>query len=76
MGENKRVKKLLSDPDYLTTLLTAIVKKFEGEIRISQEEMESVTTKDLIALYYDIKSNEVVVSVYFPFHQINDEDVN
>ena len=70
------MKKFLNDPAYLTTLLTAIVKKFEGKISISQEEMECVTTQDLIALYYDVKANEVVVTTYLPRYPGSTDDIN
>ena len=55
-------KSFLSDPKYLTTLVTALVKKADGEIRISQAEMGDVTLSDLISMYYDVRTNEVVLT--------------
>jgi hypothetical protein len=52
----------LDDPKYLTTLVTALVKKFDGEIRISQAEMESVKLSDLVSMYYDITTNEIILT--------------
>ena len=55
-------KSFLSDPKYLTTLVTALVKKAGGEIRISQTEMEDVTLSDLISMYYDISTEEIILT--------------
>ncbi len=55
-------KSYLSDPKYLTTLVTALVKKFGGEIRISQAEMEDVRLSDLISMYYDVGTNEIILT--------------
>ncbi len=52
----------LHDPKYLTTLVTALVKKFDGEIRISQAEMESVKLSDLVSMYYDTATNEIILT--------------
>ena len=55
-------KSFLSDPKYLTTLVTALVKKFDGEIRISQAEMEDVHLSDLVSMYYDVTTNEIILT--------------
>ena len=52
----------LHDPKYLTTLVTALVKKFDGEIRISQAEMESVKLSDQVSMYYDTATNEIILT--------------
>ena len=52
----------LNDPRYLTTLVTALVKKFDGEIRISQTEMEEVRLSDLVTMYYDVTTNEIILT--------------
>jgi len=51
----------LSDNKYLFTLMTAIVKAQGGEIRISEKDLVSVTTSDVVTLLYDKKTNEVVL---------------
>ena len=51
----------LSDTKYLTTLITAIVKK-EGSIRLNESDFEQVTRKDYISLYVDLKSNDIILS--------------
>ena len=55
-------KSYLSDPKYLTTLVTSLVKKFGGEIRISQAEMEDVRLSDLISMFYDRSTNEIILT--------------
>ena len=52
----------LNDPKYLTTLVTVLVKKFDGEIRISQAEMEAIHLSDLVTMYYDTTTNEIILT--------------
>ena len=47
------MSKYLQDPDYLFSLLTVLVKKNGGKIKISEEEMNSVSKGDLIGMYYE-----------------------
>ena len=54
---------LLDDKQMLFTLLTAFVKKNGGEIRISEDEMDSVTTRDMMIMYYDKTSKEIILSM-------------
>ena len=54
---------LLGDKQMLFTLLTAFVKKNGGEIRISEDEMDSVTTRDMVMMYYDRNSKEIILSM-------------
>jgi hypothetical protein len=42
--------------------VTALVKKFDGEIRISQAEMEEVRLSDLVTMYYDVTTNEIILT--------------
>ena len=55
-GENK----YLSDPTYLTTLLTAIVKK-QGSLVLSEEDFTHVTSQDYISLYIDLKTSNIIL---------------
>ena len=61
MDENERSS--LNDKQMLFTLLTALVKKEGGEIRISEEEMDSVIKQDLMMMYYDKKAGEIILTV-------------
>jgi len=53
----------LEDKDMLFTLLTAILKKNGGEIRISEDEMDSVTKRDMVMMYYDKGQKEIILSM-------------
>ena len=69
-------KSYLSDPKYLTTLVTALVKKFGGEIRISQAEMEDVRLSDLVSMYYDAGTNEIILTALATDELIDQEFEN
>jgi hypothetical protein len=62
MNEEKR--SALNDKDMLFTLLTAIVKKNNGEIRISEDEMDAVVKKDMMMMYYDKSAKEIILSLH------------
>ena len=51
----------LSDSKYVFTLLTALVKSRDGEIRLTEEDLMSVTTSDVVTLLYDKGTGEVVL---------------
>jgi hypothetical protein len=63
MGEKER--SALEDEEMLFTLLTALVKRSGGEIRISEIEMDSVNKKDMVMLYYDRPNKELILSTHF-----------
>jgi hypothetical protein len=52
----------LSDSEMLFTLLTALVKRCDGKIVISEEEMDSVSKKDMVMLYYNKDTEEIILS--------------
>jgi len=62
MDEEKR--STLNDKEMLFTLLTAIVKKSNGEIRISEKEMDSVVKTDMVMMYYDKANKEIILSLH------------
>tara|TARA_B100001029_G_C14912139_1_gene367131 strand:+ start:203 stop:430 length:228 start_codon:yes stop_codon:yes gene_type:complete len=75
MDEQER--SALQDEDMLFTLLTAIVKLNGGEIRISEDEMDSVTIKDMVMLYYDKPNKELILSTHFLQNpSLNKEEVH
>lgn len=51
----------LKDDQFMLTLLTALVKREGGEIRISEETMIEVTTTDIVTLGWDTKTSEIVL---------------
>ena len=59
----KNGRSALDDKEMLFTLLTAILKKGSGEIRISEDEMDSVTKKDMVMMYYDKNAKEIILSM-------------
>ena len=52
---NNMERKRLSDSDWLFTVLTALVKRSGGELRVGQEDLLDVSKKDFIGLYLDKK---------------------
>lgn len=62
MDEDER--SALNDKQMLFTLLTALVKKNDGEIRVSESEMDSVSKKDMMMMYYDKENEEIILSMH------------
>tara|TARA_B100000131_G_scaffold320616_1_gene369220 strand:+ start:5124 stop:5345 length:222 start_codon:yes stop_codon:yes gene_type:complete len=60
---DEKYRKGLSNENMLLTLVTAILKKNEGEIRISESEMDSVTKKDMVMMYWDKNNSEIILSL-------------
>jgi len=55
------MSKYLQDPDYLFSILTVLVKKNGGKIVLTEEEMKSVSTGDLIGMYFEPKTGSIVL---------------
>lgn len=53
----------LRDPETLFVLLTAIVKKNDGEFILTDDDLVSVTKSDLLYMKYDQKRREFVFTV-------------
>ena len=53
--------KYLNDPDYLFSILTMLVKKNGGKITITEEEMKNVSTGDLIGMYYEPNTGNLIL---------------
>ena len=56
----------LNDPEYSFSILTALVKKYDGEIKISEEEMKSVSKGDLIGMYFEPKTGTLILKQVEP----------
>ena len=56
----------LNDPEYLFSILTILVKKYEGKITITEEEMKSVSKGDLIGMYYEPKTGNLILKEVDP----------
>jgi hypothetical protein len=63
------MSKYLQDPDYLFSILTMLVKKNGGKITITEEEMKSVSTGDLIGMYYEPDTGNIILK------EVNSEDM-
>ena len=55
------MSKYLQDPEYLFSILTMLVKKSGGKITITEEEMKNVSTGDLIGMYYEPKTGNLIL---------------
>jgi hypothetical protein len=51
----------LKDPEYLFSLLVALVKKSGGHITITEEELQNVSKGDFIGMYYEPTTGNVVI---------------
>mgnify|MGYP001201644712 CR=1 FL=1 len=62
MAKNKH----LEDSEWLFTIITALVKKEGGELRVPDEVLLDVSKKDLVGLYYDKKENCTIFKLLNP----------
>ena len=56
----------LNDPEYLFSILTIIVKKSGGKITLTEEEMKNVSKGDLIGMYYEPKTGNLILKEVDP----------
>ena len=56
----------LNDPEYLFSLLTVLVKKYGGKITVTEEEMKQVTTGDLIGMYFEPNTGNIILKEVEP----------
>jgi hypothetical protein len=56
----------LSDPDFLFSVLTAIVKKSGGEMVITEEELSNISKGDFLGMYYEPKTGTLVLKEVGP----------
>jgi len=59
----------MSDPDWLFSVLTILVKKNGGLITLTEDEMKSVSKGDLIGMYYEPKTGNLILK------EVNPEDM-
>ncbi len=50
----------MKDPEYLFSILAAIVKKSGGFLRLTEEEIKAVTKNDIIGMYFEPETNSIV----------------
>ena len=63
------MSKYMQDPDFLFSVLAMIVKKSGGKIIISDAEMKDISKGDLIGMYYEPKSGDLILK------QVEKEDM-
>ena len=61
---NEEDRSALNDKQMLFTMLTALVKKSGGKLILSESDMDSVSTKDMVMMYYDKSSKEIILTTY------------
>ena len=59
----------MQDPDFLFSVLAMLVKKSGGKITITDAEMKDVSKGDLIGMYYEPKSGDLILK------QVDKEDM-
>ena len=55
------MSKYLQDPEYLFSIITALVKKNNGKIVLSETELKEVSKGDLIGMYYEPKTGNLIL---------------
>jgi len=63
----------LSREQLLYTMLCALVKKNDGEIKIKENEMDEVTKYDMMVMHYDKPNKELILSMHFLNTSMEDE---
>ena len=60
------MNKFLNDSEYLFNIITALVKRNKGQIKLTEEEMRNVTRGDLLGLYFEPATNSIVLKTIDP----------
>ncbi len=60
------MSKYMQDPDFLFSVLTMMVKKNGGQIIITEEEMKNVSKGDLIGMYFEPKTGNLILKEVDP----------
>jgi len=63
------MSKYMQDPDFLFSVLAMVVKKNGGMITITEEEMKNVSKGDLIGMYYEPETGDLILK------QVEKEDM-
>ena len=60
------MSKYLQDPEYLFNIVSILVKKNGGKIVLTDEEMKSVSKGDLIGMYFEPKTGNLILKEVEP----------
>tara|TARA_B100000085_G_C18163441_1_gene358467 strand:- start:127 stop:369 length:243 start_codon:yes stop_codon:yes gene_type:complete len=55
------MSKYMQDPDFLFSVLAMLVKKNNGKITITEKEMKDVSKGDLIGMYYEPDTGDLIL---------------
>jgi hypothetical protein len=55
----KEAERIFDNPRYLTTLITVLVKKFDGKIHITESDFEDCSFEDYVSVEYDSIDNSL-----------------
>tara|TARA_Y100000310_G_scaffold253769_1_gene260710 strand:- start:31 stop:450 length:420 start_codon:yes stop_codon:yes gene_type:complete len=55
------INSLFSDPKYLTTLVTVLVKNAGGEVRLDENDFLELSTDHYVSIYVDTDSNAILL---------------
>ncbi len=69
------MSKYLQDPDWLFSILTILVKKNGGQITLTEEEMKNVSTGDLIGMYFEPKTGNLILKEVEPQDMIRAQGI-
>tara|TARA_Y100000310_G_C20392633_1_gene673540 strand:+ start:583 stop:807 length:225 start_codon:yes stop_codon:yes gene_type:complete len=64
----------LSNPKYLFTILTAVVKKYGSTLTLTKEDLLSVTKNDLVTLVTNPKDQSITFTVIPGINLQDDEE--
>jgi hypothetical protein len=56
----------LSDPNFLFSILTAIVKQSGGKIVLTKDEYENISKGDFLGMYYEPKTETLILKEVEP----------
>jgi transcription antitermination factor NusG len=57
--QKKAASGMFDNPRYLTTLITVLVKKFDGKIHITETDFEDCSFEDYVSVQYDSSDNSL-----------------
>ena len=57
--QRKAASGMFDNPRYLTTLITVMVKKFDGKIHLTQTDFEDCSFEDYVSVQYDANDNSL-----------------
>lgn len=59
VAQKKASSGMFDNPQYLTTLITVLVKKFDGKIHITETDFEDCSFEDYVSVQYDATDNSL-----------------